>query len=83
MTKTKDDKRKPRTHFEQIPLKVVKKITDRAALKAEPVLPDNMVVEPATRKTEPYNHIDFQPDSRQLLCDDQALGAPSSNRPTG
>jgi len=83
MKKTKDAKRKPRTHFEQIPLKVVRKIADGAALKAEPVLPDNMVVEPASRKTEPYNHIDFQPDSRLLLRDDQAPGAPSSNRPTG
>ena len=83
MKKPKDAKRKPRTHFEQIPLKVVRKITDGAALKAEPVLPDNMVVEPASRKTEPYNHIDFQPDSRLSFSDDQAPGAPSSNRPTG
>jgi hypothetical protein len=82
MKKMKDAKRKPRTHFEQIPLKVVRKIAAGAALK-EPVLPDNMVVEPASRKTEPYNHIDFQPDSRLLLPDDQAPGAPSSNRPTG
>lgn len=62
MTKTK-----PRTHFEQIPLKVVKKITEGAASNAAPVGPDNMIVEPASRKTEPYMDTAVQPDGRRLL----------------
>lgn len=66
MTKTKDAKRKPKTHFEQIPLKVVKKITDGAASTAERGGPDNVTVEPASRKTEPYNDIAIQPDGRRL-----------------
>ena len=55
MMKTKDAKRKPQTHFEQIPLKVVKKITEGAASTAERGGPDNVTVEPASQKTEPYN----------------------------
>jgi hypothetical protein len=61
MTKTKDGKRKPKTHFEQIPLKVVvKKITEGAAR------PDNVTVERASQKTEPYNDLAVQPDGRLL-----------------
>jgi hypothetical protein len=67
MTKKKDAKRKPTTHFEQVPLKVVKKITDGAGSNAENLGSDNMVVEPASRKTEPYTDISVQPDSRRFL----------------
>ena len=67
MTKAKDAKRKPRTHFEQIPVKVVKKMTDGAASNAENVGSDNMVVEPASRKTEPYMDTAVQPDGRRLF----------------
>ena len=67
MMKTKDAKRKPRTHFEQVPLKVVKKITDGAASNAATVGPDNVVVEPASRKTEPYMETAVQPDGRRLF----------------
>jgi hypothetical protein len=67
MMKTKDAKRKPKTHFEQIPLKaVVKKITDGAASMAEHAGPDNVTVEPVSRKTEPYNDLAIQPDGRLL-----------------
>ena len=67
MMKTKDAKPKPKTHFEQIPLKVVvKKITEGAASTAEPSGPDNVTVEPSSRKTEPYNDIAIQPDGRRL-----------------
>jgi hypothetical protein len=67
MMKTKDANRKPKTHFEQIPLKVVvKKITDGAASTAEHGDPDNVTVEPASRKTEPYHDISIQPDDRRL-----------------
>ena len=33
MTKTRDAARKPQTHFEQIPLEVVKKITEKDVSK--------------------------------------------------
>ena len=67
MMKTKDGTRKPKTHFEQIPLKVVvKKITEGAASTAEDAGPDNVTVEPSSRKTEPYNDIAIQPDGRLL-----------------
>ena len=61
MMKTKDAKRKPKTHFEQIPLKVVvKKITVGTAR------PDKVTVEPSSQKTEPYNDIAIQPDDTRL-----------------
>jgi hypothetical protein len=67
MMKTKDASRKPKTHFEQIPLKVVvKKITEGAASTADRGGPDNVTVEPASRKSEPYNEVAIQPDGRRL-----------------
>ena len=66
MVKTKDAKRKPRTHFEQVPLAIVKKITDGAASKAEEAGPDNMTIERTPRKTEPYNDLTAQPDGRRF-----------------
>lgn len=67
MMKTKDAMRKPKTHFEQVPLKVVvKKITEGAASTAEHAGPDNMTVESSSRKTEPYNDVAIQPDGRRL-----------------
>ena len=61
MMKTKDAKQKPKTHFEQIPLKVVvKKITVGTAR------PDKVTVEPSSQKTEPYNDIAIQNDDTRL-----------------
>ena len=52
--KTSHSKRKPRTNFEQVPLEVVKKIADGEASKTEKAGRGNVVVEPASKKTEPY-----------------------------
>jgi len=51
MKKTSEAKRKSGTHFEQVPLEVVKKIADA---KKEKAGRDNVIVEPAFKKTEPY-----------------------------
>ena len=51
MKKTSHAKRKSGTHFEQVPLEIVKKIADA---KTEKAGRDNVVVEPAFKKTEPY-----------------------------
>ena len=67
MMKTKDAARKPQTHFEQIPLKVVKWIVEGASSTAEHAGPDNVTVEPVSRKTEPYNNVAIEPDGRLLL----------------
>jgi hypothetical protein len=68
MMKTRNAKQKPRTHFEQVPLAVVKKL-----IGAEPVNPaktgaKNLIVEAATSKTEPFSlpahsiaHADIKP----------------------
>ena len=68
MMNTRNAKQKPRTHFEQIPLAVVKKV-----IGAEPVKPattgaKNLIVEEASSKTEPYSlpahsiaHADIKP----------------------
>ena len=53
--KTSAFKRKPTTHFEQVPLEVVKKIVDsEAAERARAELHD-VIVEPSSQKTEPYS----------------------------
>jgi len=61
--------KKPSTHFDQIPIEVVKKIADRDTSKADRDTPkadgdtpkkdkggrNNLIVEPASSKTEPYS----------------------------
>jgi hypothetical protein len=46
---------KPGTHFDQIPIEVVKKIADRDTPKKDNSGRDNVIVEPASSKTEPYS----------------------------
>ena len=43
-----------KTHFEQVPLKVVKGATDPKVLKPPQRRPDNVTVERPGNKTEPY-----------------------------
>jgi len=52
--KTPPAKPKPRTHFEQIPVAVVKKIAEVQEPKKGPG-PVNVIVEPISSKTEPYS----------------------------
>jgi hypothetical protein len=54
MTKSNADRRS-RTHFEQIPLEVVKKIALVESPDEQRIGPDNLVLEPASQKTEPYS----------------------------
>ena len=53
MKKTNDAKRK-RTHFEQVPLEIVRKIADGEISKTQKAGRDIVIVEPAPKKTEPY-----------------------------
>jgi hypothetical protein len=46
--------RKPRTHFEQIPVQVVKKLTLEKDRRKK-TNTANVAVEPPARKTEPYS----------------------------
>jgi len=48
-------KPKPRRYFEQIPVKVVKKMTLARDRKKETTRTANVVVEPPARKAEPYS----------------------------
>jgi hypothetical protein len=52
--KTPPAKRTPRTHFEQISVAEVKKIADPQESK-QSRRPANVIVEPNSRKTEPYS----------------------------
>ena len=53
--KKKSVKRRALTHFEQIPVAIVKKIAlEKPPLKT-PTRPSNVVAEPTARKTEPYS----------------------------
>ena len=53
MTKPNSAMRKARTHFEQVPLAVVKRIAEADVFKAENAAPENRVGEPAPGKTWP------------------------------
>ena len=53
--KARSAKRKPRTYYEQIPVKVVKKIALANDRKKTTTGPANVVAEPPARKTEPYS----------------------------
>jgi hypothetical protein len=50
VTKTNDATRKPQTHFEQIPLEVVKKIAKEDVSKDNKAGIDSRGVEPTSRK---------------------------------
>jgi len=52
--KRKSVKRRARTHFEQIPVAIVKKIAIEKPSLKKPTGPSN-VVEPTAMKTEPYS----------------------------
>jgi hypothetical protein len=43
------------THFEQIPVEIVKKITLEKPSPKKPTGPRNVVAEPTAQKTEPYS----------------------------
>jgi hypothetical protein len=53
MIKTSGGKRKSQTHFEQVPLEVVKARLGGEAVKTDRAGTNNLVVETAPRKTEP------------------------------
>jgi hypothetical protein len=55
MTKRIPQQPKPRTHFEQIPLEIVRKVTVRDLSKKHKTGTGNVIREPAARKTEPYS----------------------------
>jgi hypothetical protein len=68
MTKTSRAKRKSQTHFEQVPLEVVKARLGGEAVKTGRAGTNNLVVETAPRKTEPHGraarsiaNADFKP----------------------
>jgi len=68
MMNTRNAKQKPRTHFEQVPLAVVKKVIDAEAVKPAKTGAKNLIVETAPSKTEPYSlpahsiaHADIKP----------------------
>lgn len=54
MTKRVPERPKPRTHFEQIPLEVVRKVVLRDISK-KPKTGARVLREPAATKTEPYS----------------------------
>ena len=54
MKKTSDVKPKTGTHFEQVPLEVVKKIVGEEGPKETPGT-DNLTIERVPVKTEPYS----------------------------
>jgi hypothetical protein len=55
MIKTSRAKRKSQTHFEQVPLEVVKKMLGGEAVKTDTAGTNNLIEETALRETEPYS----------------------------
>jgi hypothetical protein len=55
MKKAPPMKRKPETHFEQVPVEVVKKIAELEGSKKKTSGTANLVFEQMTTKTEPYS----------------------------
>jgi hypothetical protein len=47
--------RKPKTHFEQIPVEVAKKIAEVEVLKKKESTKDDVIVQTPASKTEPYS----------------------------
>jgi hypothetical protein len=54
MIKTSRAKRKSPTYFEQVPLEVVKKVLGGDAVNTDRARTNNLIVETAVKKTEPY-----------------------------
>jgi hypothetical protein len=63
--KTPPAKPKPRTHFEQISVAEAKKIAERQESKKSRG-PANVIVEPNSRKTEPYSMLALSLDRTRL-----------------
>ena len=60
------DKRKPTTHFDQVPLDVVKRIVGVGQpAKSAPKRSSNLIVE-RTKKTEPYRMPALRPDGSSV-----------------
>jgi hypothetical protein len=55
MIKTSRARRKSRTYFEQVPLEVVEKLLRGEAVETDRAGPNNLIVETARSKTEPYS----------------------------
>jgi hypothetical protein len=55
--------RKRKTHFQQVPVELVKKILERQDVKIEVTTPSVVVENPAT-KTEPYSVVTFRDATR-------------------
>lgn len=55
--------RKRRTHFQQVPVELVKKILERQGVKIEVTTPNLVVENPAT-KIEPYSIVTFRDATR-------------------
>jgi hypothetical protein len=53
--KRKSVKRRAATHFEQIPVEIVKRIVPEKSSLKKPTGPRNVVAESPARKTEPYS----------------------------
>jgi hypothetical protein len=51
--------RKRKTHFQQVPVELLKKILKRQNVKIEVTTPKNVVVETQATKTEPYSVATF------------------------
>ena len=51
--------RKVKTHFEQIPIEIVKKIAEQEESDEEEIKNPNVVVETPATKTEPYSISSF------------------------
>lgn len=54
MIKNSRARRESRTHFEQVPLEVVKKVLGGEAVKTDKARTNDVMVETAPRKTRPY-----------------------------
>lgn len=55
MSRKSPARQKSRTHFEQVPVEVVKNMRGVEADKAQGATNKNLIVEPAASKTEPYS----------------------------
>jgi hypothetical protein len=55
MIKNRRARRKSQTHFEQVPLEVVKKVLSGEAVKTDTAGTNNLIVETAPRETKPYS----------------------------
>ena len=65
--KIRNVKRKPPTHFEQVPVAIVKKIVDAQAPPKKTAGTDNVTVERASGKTHPYSMPWLSATTRTLI----------------